>query len=201
MYPAVSASIKISPKVGFSTGLSTAAPGNFTNTSIGGPVAASSPAYAYSSYANSVAQQSNDKAFLASNSLNGKEVSFGANSANEVQQAYYWQIPLMFDYYVSHSNLKLSAGTDFSIIQKVLVGNAYSSQLMDGNAYNNSGSVYQVRNFDPRLSVGAQYRINRLLIGARFSRSFQPALQYNGAPTNGGNNQVFNFSIGYSFFK
>lgn len=199
VYPAVSASVKISSKVGFSTGVSTAAPGNFTNTSISGPVAMSSPAY--NLYGNSIAQSSNDKAFLTSSSSTSKEVSFAGNSATEVQQAYYWQIPLMFDYYIAHSNLKLSAGTDFSIIQKVLVGNAYSSQLMNGNTYNNIGGVYQVRNFDPRLSVGAQYRINKMLIGARFSRSFQPALQYNGAPTNGGNNQVFNFSIGYSFMK
>lgn len=201
VYPAVNASVKLSDKVGFTTGVGTAAPGNFTNTSISGPVAMSSPAY--SSYVNSVVQQTptSDKAFLTSNSMTSSEVSLRSESASQVQQAYYWQIPLMFDYYTVQSRLKLSAGTDFSIIQKVLVGNSYSSQLMDGATYNNSGGVYQIRNFDPRLSVGAQYKINNFLFGARFSRSFQPAIQYNGAPTNGGNNQVFNFSIGYSFFK
>ena len=200
VYPAVSASVRISDRIGFSAGLGTAAPGNFTNTSIGGPVAMSSPAYG--AYVNAtIAPASDEKVFLTTNSQNAKFVSLSANTTDQIQQAYYWQIPLLFDYYVGHTNLKLSAGTDFSIVQKVLVGNAYASQLMDGGTFNSSGNVYQVRNFDPRLSVGAQYKVNRFLIGARFSRSFQPALQYNGAPTNGGNNQVFNFSIGYSFFK
>ncbi|PZP47047.1 MAG: hypothetical protein DI598_11490 [Pseudopedobacter saltans] len=201
IYPALNASVKLSDKVGFTTGVGTAAPGNFTNTSISGPVSMASPAY--NSYVSSITQptQSNDKAFLTSNSLTAKEVALTSQSSSTVQQAYYWQIPLMFDYYMAQSKLKLSGGTDFSIIQKVLVGNSYSSQLMDGSAYNNSGGVYQLRNFDPRLSVGAQYRVNQFLFGARFSRSFQPAIQYNGAATNGGNNQVFNFSIGYSFFK
>ncbi|WP_447641848.1 MULTISPECIES: hypothetical protein [Chitinophagaceae] len=202
VYPAVSASVKLSEKIGFTTGLGTAAPGNFTNASISGPVAMSSPAYsAYLNAAASGASASSGKTFITSNSSTVKDVTLSASSPMEVQQAYYWQIPLMFDYYVVHSQLKFSAGTDFSIIQRVLVGNAYSSQLMSSSTYNSSGGVYQVRNFDPRLSIGAQYRLNKFLLGARFSRSFQPALQYNGAPTNGGNNQVFNISVGYSFMK
>ena len=201
IYPAVNASIRISNKIGITTGISTASPGNFTNTSLNGPVMMSSPAYSNILNVNSQPISKNEKAFLTSNSFAAKEVVLSSEVNNQVQQAYYWQIPLLFDYYVMHTKLKISAGTDFSIIQRVLVGNNYSTQLMSGGDYNNSGGVYQVRHFDPRLSVGAQYRINNFLLGARFSRSFQPAIQYNGLPTNGGNNQVFNISIGYSFFK
>jgi|GEM_PF-3812183 len=204
VYPAVNASLKISEKIGFTTGLGTAAPGNFTSPSVGGSSYMSSPVSDVSSGSPGIVARpatTNGKSFLTSNSSNAREVALLGDAGNDVQQAYYWQIPLMFDYYIAQSRLKLSAGTDFSIIQKVLVGNAYASQLMGGSAYNNSGGVYQVRNFDPRLSIGAQYKLNRLLLGARFSRSFQPALQYNGVPTNGGNNQVFNISVGYSFLK
>ncbi|MFT4204687.1 MAG: hypothetical protein QM610_12350 [Chitinophagaceae bacterium] len=201
-YPAVSASVKISDKIGFSAGLGTAAPGNFTNTSIGGSMATMSASELASlSSLQATATTSSSKHFLTYSSSTANGVTLGSDETSDMQQVYYWQIPLLFDYYVAHSRLKFSAGTDFSIIQRVMVGNAYGSHFMSVGAYNSSGSIYRLRSFDPRLSIGAQYQFNRLLIGARFSRSFQPALQYNGIPTNGGNNQLFNFSLGYSFTK
>lgn len=204
IYPAVNASVKVSNHIGFTTGISTASPGNFSNSANGGNsnVFASASSGAYSFFPNTTVNKStNSNAFISPNSsFTSEDVNLGSNNT-QIQQAYYWQIPVLFDYYVGNTKLKLSAGTDFSIIQKVLVGNGANSQLLGGDAFNNANGLYRVRNFDPRMSFGAQYRINNLLLGARFSRSFQPAFQYNGVSINGGNNQVFNFSIGYSFWK
>ncbi|QES89594.1 hypothetical protein [Rhizosphaericola mali] len=207
VYPAVTASLKITKKIGISSGVSVSAPGNLTNgaqnttttytsTLYAAPAAANNGAFTGTVITQPVA------GINAVNSTTGTLKLESDNYVGAVRQAYYWQIPIMVDFFPIN-NLRLSAGTDLSFIQKVLVADGVSTDgsLQSLSAYNNESSYSQMRGFDPRLSIGAQYQLKKVMLGAKFSRSFQPALQFTNGILPNQNNQIFNFSLGYRLFQ
>lgn len=207
VYPSVAASVKITKKVGISSGISVSAPGNLTNGTQSSTSTYASALYAAPASANNGAFSGTviTKPVTGINAVNSQSGSLKLESndyVGAVRQAYYWQIPIMVDFFPVN-NLRLSAGTDLSFIQKVLVADGVSTDgsLQSLSAYNSESGYSQMRGFDPRLSIGAQYQLKKVMLGAKFSRSFQPALQFTNGVLPNQNNQIFNFSLGYRLFQ
>ena len=198
-YPSVTASVRISKSVGITTGLTANAPGNFNLSPNGGTTAMN----------------------LASPTANSKPSSlmYASSSASYLTQAYYWQVPLTFDYFPV-KNVKLYAGANLAFVQKVLlteqtttvnaaamspsVRTTNTPVLKSNSAYeasvNDNGTSYTLRQFDPRMTVGGFYQVKSLILGVQYSRAIQPSLMQRSADLPNSNNSIVNFSVGIKLF-
>ena len=198
-YPSVTASVRISNSIGITTGLTANAPGNFNLSPKEGAMAMS----------------------LADPMANAKysALMYTSASATYLTQAYYWQVPLTFDYFPV-KNVKLYAGANLAFVQKVLLteqtttvnAGAISPAITTTNvpvlrsnstyeaSVNDNGVSYTLKQFDPRMTVGGFYQIKNLMLGVQYSRAIQPSLMQRSAAIPNSNNSVVNFSIGVKLF-
>lgn len=189
VYPSLRATWAFSKMLGLSTGVSAFSPGNFQHPQT----------------------QETTLTYQASlGVIRGKET---------VQQVYYWKIPLLLDVQVA-KHVTVSAGADFAFLQKVLVKREESydnvnstpvpepssvsdTYLLRASAVGNSSLAqsYDVRRFDPRWTVGAQYHLNRFYAGVQYGQSFKPAVSYKNFPQQKSRNKVVTFTVGFNLFK
>lgn len=185
VFPSVSIALALNKTWSIATGLAVFAPGNFKH-----PVSPQEPV----SYA----------------SAQGIIV----RSKESVQQVYYYKIPVMAKARIT-KHVSVQAGVDLALLQKVAVKREENySNLVTANtttdvymvragAVGSSpvGQSYEVRRFDPRLTVGAQYEFGRFYAGVQYGQSLHSAVTYTNTPYQKSRNQLVNFTIGVNLFK
>lgn len=198
VYPTVTASIRLSQKMGLTTGITANAPSEVFGSSAS-ELSMSPTSLTASDRSPSLTSDRPESKYATS--------SFAAAGSGSlvVRQAFYWQVPVLLDFWpVKH--FKLSAGTNLAFAQKVLVeqgiGDNASVQLMNYSSLQGNGMQgNNIRMFDPRMNFGGQYQWRRTLIGLHFSRSvLSSTRQVDGVDQNYFN-QMVNFTFGFKLFK
>lgn len=202
VYPSLQTTVHLNSQIGLSTGLAINAPGQNTNF-------ASSSMSASNYMSTSTPLFKNPSLILSKDGVATLQGNFATAryevSNAHIQQAYYWQVPFLINY-SPISKLKFSGGANLAFAQKVLISGynpstgATSNQLINPSDISNAGySDYSIKTFDPRVSVGAEYKWHNTLFGAHYTQSLSPAIE---SRTSGQkiNNQIFSISIGYNLF-